>query len=213
MKWDTLIRLVDQLPLFDLTTVVQLSGEPKARVCGQMSRWVRAGKVIPLRRGLYALGEPYRRVRLSPMLVANQLYRPSYLSCLWALSFYGLIPDAVATYQSVTTRVTRTFRNVLGTFQYSNAKPALFWGVQTREVDGVSVLVAEPEKALLDAWHLGSGEWTAERLQEMRLQQVHLIDRSRLALYIDRWTSPRMRRAGRRLAALMDGEASREERT
>jgi predicted transcriptional regulator of viral defense system len=203
MKWDDFINLTGDLPLVDLTTVVQLSGEPKQQVSGQLWRWARAGKVIPLRRGLYAPGGLRGRMRLSPLLVANEVYRPSYLSCLWALSFYGLIPDAVPAYQSVTTRVTRQFSNAFGTFRYSSLKPSLFWGTSTREIDGASVLVADPEKALLDTWHLSSGEWTEARLREMRFQQLNLLDRSRLAQYIERWDSPRIRRAGRRMMMLI----------
>jgi predicted transcriptional regulator of viral defense system len=204
MKWDNFISLVGDLPLVDLTTVVQVSGEPKPQVSGQLSRWARAGKVIPLRRGLYALGGNRARADLSPLLVANEVYRPSYLSCLWALSFYGLIPDAVPIYQSVSSRVTRQFQNAFGTFRYSSLKPGLFWGASTREIDGASVVVADPEKALLDTWHLSSGEWTEARLREMRFQQLNLLDRSRLAHYVDRWNSPRIRRAGLRMAKIIE---------
>lgn len=211
MKWDDFTKSVADLPLFDLATVAQLSGEPKVQVSGQLWRWAKAGKVISLRRGVYALAEPYRRARLSPLHVANVIYTPSYLSCRWALSLYGLIPDAVPTYGSVTTRVTRTFRNSIGTFQYYNVKSDLFWGVQTREVDGLQVAMAEPEKALLDTWHLARGEWTPERLEEMRIQQADLLDRSKLMAYVRRWDSPRIARAGQRLAQLLGWQSEERE--
>ena len=134
------------------------------------------------------------------------MYRPSYLSCLWALSFYGLVPDAVPTNQSVTTRVTRRFANPLGSFTYSSLKRDLFWGAVTHAVDGVSASIAEPEKALLDLWHLSPGEWTPERLEHMRFQQLELIDRARLESYADRWQSPRIRRAASRWLCLVEDE-------
>lgn len=195
MKWDSLIRLVADLPLFDLVTVVQMSAEDRSQVRVQLHRWSRAGKVIPLRRGLYALADPYRKARLSPLLIANEVCRPSYLSGLWALSHYGLVPDAVALYQSVTTRGTRRFENAFGMFTYSNLKRDLFWGFATSQIDGVYCSIAHPEKALLDFWHLTAGEWTGDRLSEMRFQQLDLIDRSRLEAYVDRTASPRLRRA------------------
>ena len=206
MKWDTFIHSVADLPLFDLTTVVQLFGEPKPQVGVQLHRWIKMGRVLSLRRGLYTLDDIYRRTRLSPLLVANALYQPSYLSCLWALSFYGLIPDAVPTYQNVTTRVTRHFSNTFGWFRYSSLKQDSFWGFATREIDGVAVSVAHPEKALLDLWHLTSGEWTADRLSEMRFQQLNLIDRSKLDRYADRWNSPRIRRAASRFEVAIEAE-------
>lgn len=204
MKWDSFLELVHEFPLFDLPTAVQLSGEPRVRVTAQLSRWIRAGRIVPLRRGLYALSDVYRRARLSPLQAANEVYRPSYLSCLWALSFYGLVPDAVPAYQSVTTRVTRRFANPLGTFTYASVKQGLFWGAVTRLIDGVTVSIAEPEKALIDLLHLTPGEWTVDRLLEMRFQQIGLIDRTRLDRFADRWNSPRIRRATSRLLILID---------
>jgi len=205
MKWDQFIQRVCDLPVFDLATAVLLSEEPKPQVCVQISRWSRAGKVIPLRRGLYTLSDLYRRAPLSPLLVANEVYRPSYLSCLWALEFHGLVPGAAPTYQSVTTRVTRSFENALGAFTYSSVKRDLFWGYTTRQIEGAAVSVADPEKALLDFWHLTPGEWTVDRLGEMRLHRVNLIDRAKLSRYAARWGTARVRRAASRLWDVPEG--------
>jgi predicted transcriptional regulator of viral defense system len=207
MKWLSLLQKLGDQALFDLPSAVQLSGEPQPHVTAQLSRWIGSGKLIPLRRGLYAIGDVYRRTVLSPVQVANELYRPSYLSCLSALSFYGLVPDAVPIYQSVTTRVTRRFTNSTGTFAYSSLKQSLFWGSVTRAIDGVDFSIAEPEKALLDLWHLSSGEWSRERMLGMRFQQVDLVDPSRLDCYAERWQSPRIRRATARWVRLVEDEA------
>ena len=99
--------------------IVQLSGEPRRDVVNQLYRWSRAGKVIPLRRGMYALADRYRRVPVPPATLANALCFPSYLSGLWALGFYGLIPEAVPVYTSVTTRGTSKFDNAYGMFRYT----------------------------------------------------------------------------------------------
>ena len=187
MKWPIFLKELGNLTLFDLPTAVQLAGEPRVQVTAQLSRWIRNGKLIPLRRGLYAIGDMYRKASLSPVQVANEVYRPSYLSCLWALSFYGLVPDAVPVYQSVTTRATRRFTNQVGSFTYSSVKTTLFWGAATRTIDGACFSIAEPEKALLDLWHLSPGEWTADRLHGMRFQQTNLVDAPRLRGYAARW--------------------------
>ena len=209
MKWPCFLKILGggNVSLFDLPTAVQLTGEPRQQVIAQISRWLRSGKLIPLRRGLYAIGDMYRKARLSPVQIANEVYRPSYLSCAWALSFYGLVPDAAPIYQSVTTRVTRRFTNPAGTFTYSSLKTSLFWGVATRIIDGVSFTVAEPEKALLDLWHLTPGEWTEDRLMGMRFQQTSLLDSSRLGRYAGRWQSPRIDRAVSRWLRLVEEAA------
>jgi len=59
----------------------------------QLSRWMKQGKVIGLRRGMYTLSETYRRTPVIPAMPANALYRPSYFSGLWALVHYDLIPE------------------------------------------------------------------------------------------------------------------------
>ena len=60
MRLDEVVDLLGATPWFDLPTVVQLSGEPRRDVVNQLSRWSRAGKVVPLRRGMYALADRYR---------------------------------------------------------------------------------------------------------------------------------------------------------
>ncbi len=43
-----------------------------------------------------------------------------------------------------------------------------------------TIVVARPEKALLDHWHLSAGEWTDDRLAEMRYQHMRDVNRRRL---------------------------------
>ena len=81
------------MPFFDLATAVQLTQESHPAVVNQLYRWSRAGKLVPLRRGMYAFADRYRRTAVSPAALANALYSPSYISGLWALAFVGLIRD------------------------------------------------------------------------------------------------------------------------
>ena len=63
---------------------------------------------------MYTLSETYRRTPVTPAVLANALYRPSYLSGLWALGHYDLIPERVVRFTSVTSRVPRRFENPVG---------------------------------------------------------------------------------------------------
>ena len=168
MKYDKLLKRIREIPFFDITTVAQISGESKESVRIQLHRWVKKGKLISLRRGLYTLAETYRRQPLSPLRVANELYKPSYLSGLWVLSFLGLIPEMVVAYTSICTRVTRSFTNAYGNFLYSHIKPDNFFGFSLHDLQGERIWLAEPEKALLDHWYLRSGEWSVNRMQVLR---------------------------------------------
>ena len=187
--------MVGAMPHFDLPLLVQAFDDPRESVRVQLSRWAQQGKVIGLRRGFYTLAEPYRRVPVSPAALANALYRPAYLSGLWALGFYDLIPERVHWLTSVTTRPPQRFENPFGLFDYRNIKQASFFGYRTVRDGTVDILVADPEKALLDHWHLNEGEWTDGRLEEMRYQNVERVDAERLRAYAARYRSPRLERA------------------
>jgi len=198
MNYGDIVELVGDLPCFDLALLTQAFDDRREAIRVQLSRWMKQGKVIGLRRGMYALSETYRRAPLAPAVLANRLYRPSYLSGLWALGHYDLIPERVVRFTSVTPRVPRRFENPFGVFDYRNIKQACFFGCASTGVAGHEVLVAEPEKALLDHWHLTEGEWTTERIEEMRYQHVARVGAARLTLYAQRFRSPRLDRAVQR---------------
>ncbi len=195
MKYGSLAELVGSIECFDLPLLVQAFAEPREVIRVQLSRWMRDGKIIGLRRGVYALSDMYRRVPIVPASLANQLYRPSYLSGLWALGYYDMIPEKVVWLTSATSRVPRRFENSFGIFDYRNIKQKAFFGYVTASHGDRSIVIAEPEKALLDHWHLTPGEWTAERLEEMRYQHCQQVSRKRLQAYADRFESPRLHRA------------------
>jgi hypothetical protein len=195
MKFDDLLMLLDDKGWFDLATAVQLSGQPRAELLVQLHRWSKAGKVASLRRGMYALAPPYRRSQIKPAQLANEIYAPSYLSTYWALGFYALIPEKVVAYTSITSRAPKTFMNDFGAFSYRHVKPAFFFGYRRLEIDGASILLAEPEKALLDLWHLEAGMWNPARFSEMRFQNMELVDPLRLADVAARFRSPRLQEA------------------
>lgn len=192
MKLEKLLHIAGDLAWFDLPLLTQLSGEPKRQITTQLSQWVRKGKVLTLRRGLYTLSDLYRKAPISPLRLANELMKPSYLTGLWALSYYGLIPEKVVAFTSVTPRVTRDFQNCFGQFVYSSLKKDFFWGFSAISIDEATVWIAEPEKALLDFWHLQHGEWTDARLTEMRFQNTEQLDFEKLTRYAIKWASPRL---------------------
>ena len=198
MNYSDLVRIVGDLPCFDIALLGQAFDDRRDAIRVQLSRWMKQGKVIGLRRGMYTLADAYRRATLNSAALANRLYQPSYLSGLWALGHHDLIPERVVRFTSVTPRVPRRFENPFGVFDYRNIKQACFFGFSAVAVAGQEGFVAEPEKALLDHWHLSAGEGTAERIEEMRYQHVARVGVERLTLYAQRFRSPRLDRAVQR---------------
>lgn len=101
---------------------------------------------VKLRNGLYAL----QAEMPNEFEIANRLYQPSYISFEYALAYFGILPETVYTMTSATTRVTREFTVQGKSYEYSKIKPTAYRGYQLISIKGVRVLMAFPEKALVD---------------------------------------------------------------
>jgi hypothetical protein len=115
--------------------------------------------LIPLRKGLYVFnGELIDKIP-SPILLANHIYGPSYVSLDFALQFYGAIPERVFGVTSVTPKRSRDFLNKLGAFSYTHI-PMSYYQLGVANVslpNGLYGLMALPEKALIDKLVTASG--------------------------------------------------------
>ena len=121
----------------------------------QLNRWHKKGLIIKLKRGVYQLNETDRKVNPSLAFIANQLYGPSYVSLEYALQVYDLIPEAVWTVTSVTTKKTMKIKNKRGSFNYRHVKPQAFRGFKSvKDSAGLTYFIAEPAKAVIDFLYL-----------------------------------------------------------
>ena len=195
MSFEELLMVFKEQPLFDISSVLLLfSHEMPATVRSALYRFARDGKIISLKRGLYAFSEIWRKAPLHAPFISSQLYTPSYISERWALAFYGVIPEKVPLLTAVSTRVTRTFSNAFGEFRYRSLAGPLFFGYTEEEVSHLPVFLACPEKALLDLWYLESGEWSAERMHSFRFNP-EIIKNDTLSQLAELFKSPRIDRA------------------
>jgi predicted transcriptional regulator of viral defense system len=207
MDFQELVRVVGDEPAFE--TGLLLAGDVDARdVRRQLSRWTTAGRIHQLRRGVYALAEPFQKVKAQPFVVANRLVRSSYVSCQSALAYYGLIPEYTPVVTSITTERPGAWNTALGSYRYRHIKPALFWGYRALDMGaGQQAFVATPEKALLDLIHLQPGGDRRAYLQELRLQNLDRLDLDELQHQARRAASPKLRRAAEFVAHLAHAEA------
>lgn len=108
-------------------------------------------QIIRLKRGLYVCSPEVTGKLLSTELIANHLYAPSYVSMASALRYYGLIPEAVYTKQSMTLKHSKDFDTQLGRFEYTHiSKEAFSVGLTSVRKEGYAFVMATPEKALCD---------------------------------------------------------------
>ena len=174
MNWLRVERAIRQggLTLFSPQDLRHLLGASEISVRFLLTRASQRGDVIKLRRELYVLPDH----PASDLEIANRLYQPSYVSFEYALGYYHLIPEAVYEVTSATTRTIRRFEALGKTFTYRRLKPAAFTGYLPEKVGGRVILIAEPEKALVDSLYFASLGKLAlpERLDISTLQRNRL---------------------------------------
>ncbi|OIP60330.1 MAG: hypothetical protein COZ29_00780 [Candidatus Moranbacteria bacterium CG_4_10_14_3_um_filter_45_9] len=146
-------KKIEELPLFETKELrLVLGDEFTSSMLINLKNWVNKGHLIMLRRGLYAITEEVEKV--DTMSLATKLYHPSYVSMEKALNFYGIIPEAVFTVTSVTTRKTKEFMTTRGNFSYQKIKKTAFGGYETKRDGKISFNMAVPEKAMVDFFYL-----------------------------------------------------------
>ena len=146
---------------------------------------LKTGIIRRVKKGLYVFGPEYNQVPVCAEVLANQIYGPSCLSMESALSHYGLIPERVTVYTSVTPKKGRVFDTCLGRFAYQHlALKSYPHGIEQVWLDeSHPVLMASPEKAICDylslrfQGHLDNAESVRQFLvSDLRISQ-HLWDR------------------------------------
>ena len=205
MKFQDLVAIVADEPVFD--TGLLLAGPVgPAQVQRQLSRWVRTGRVLQLRRGLYALAPPWRKRVPHPFLVANRLVPGAYVSGLSALAFAHAIPEHVAEVTSITSGRPHSRNLPLGRFSFRHLKAGLRFGYRQTELgNSQQAFVATPEKALLDLVHLQPGGDNRAYLQELRLN-FEALRLEALEALASRCGTPKLLRAIRQVRQLAEAE-------
>lgn len=195
MKYAEVLDIVEEEPVFD--TGLLLAGNIQASdLYQQLTYWKNSGRVIQLRRGLYALAPPYQKVRPHPFLIANRMVSGSYVSCQSALAYAGLIPEWVPMVTSVSTGRPGIWKTPLGEYWCRHIRKGLFFGYHHVEVmPGQRAFVAEPEKALLDLIHLQPDGDSEEYLNSLRLQNLEAFNFDTFADLAERGGRPKLTRA------------------
>ena len=195
MKFENLLKVIGDEPVFE-SSLLFAGQADSAAIQRQLSRWTNRGTLHQLRRSLYALAPPWRKVQAHPFLLANRMVKASYVSLQSALQHHGLIPEYVPVTTSVTTGAPGRWTNALGTFQFQHIKTELFFGYQLEDLGGgQQAFVAWPEKALLDLIHLQKGGESPNYVDSLRLQNLERLSLERLQAFAERSRRPKWLRA------------------
>ena len=121
------------------------------------------GELIRLKRGLHVLPDQY-----SPLAAASSIHGPSYLSFETALSFHRLIPERVESVMSVTDNRQFKIRVRDVSFVYRHQARELYAaGMSSTVYEGRNLLIANPEKAVLDTL-----AWARFNTKELRQKDI-----------------------------------------
>ena len=130
----------------------------------KLAHMVKKKECIPVIQGLYETNPTTPGYRL-----ANTICSPSYLSFEFALSYHGLIPEAVYNFTSATfeKKKQKEFKTPFGTFTYRDVPSAAYpYGIECVSENGYTFQIASPEKALCDELYIQSPVTSQRELKE-----------------------------------------------
>lgn len=131
----------------------------------KLAHMVKKKECIPVIQGLYETNPTTPGYQL-----ANTICSPSYLSFEFALSYHGLIPEAVYNFTSATfeKKKKKEFKTLFGTFTYRDVPSAAYpYGIECVSENGYTFQIASPEKALCDELYIQSPVTSQRELKEL----------------------------------------------
>jgi len=211
MRYEDFRAKVKSYPVFRTNIFPHISNNNEKLLLDRVSQWVKKGRVLQLRRGLYTLNSDDRAVNLSRFFLAQKIYSPSYLSLETALSYYGFIPEKVINISSVTTRKSQTFTNDFGVFTYSEIKIEAFDDFVSKEDENGQIFkIASPEKALLDFLYFrtrGIRNLEMDIFEKsFRFQDLAEVDLEKLILIAEKYGQVKLMKSANLLAEYIEKE-------
>ena len=202
MRFEDLLAVAPPNGVFRTGQILAGQTSP-AQVRRQLDRWVKSGRVIRLRRGVYLLSDLHSKTSAHPFAVANALKKASYVSLQSALAHHGMIPEYVPVTTSVTTGRPEELSTPIGRFQFRHVGAHLLSGFREMEITSDQMaLLASPEKALVDLLYLTPYSDRVEYLRELRLEKPQGLDLEGLRTLVDNSRSAKIERAVERVLEL-----------
>ncbi|MBI5447474.1 MAG: hypothetical protein HY939_01940 [Gammaproteobacteria bacterium] len=164
--------------LTDTDIVINLRSSVDSRY-SRVKRALAASYLLPVRKGLYLIGEKLRgkSCPVNPYELAVKIYAPSVVSLESALSYHGLIPEAVYTVSSVCVKRKKTYSTPVGQFSYQTVPPVSFYEEVERISDNNSeFFMAKPWRAICDYIYCNKLDWrtVAPLAQSLRIDVTQL---------------------------------------
>ncbi len=138
----------------------------------KIARMTKDGELFQITKGLYETD------KTTPgYLLANAIYGPSYLSFDFALSYYGLIPEAVYTFTSATfaKKKEKCYITFWGTFIYRDVPATAYpYGIRLVTEGKYVYAIATAEKALCDKLYMEAPAKNKTELAELLFDNLRI---------------------------------------
>jgi hypothetical protein len=209
MKFTDAIKLAKGRGYFQRDEIPEIKKKAKA-INQQLHRWEKAGKITPLKKGMYTIPEKFTKVALNPEFIANMLNgHNSYITGLWFISTHGFIPEGVITVTSATPGPTSEYETHLGRFNYDHMETQGFFGYKIEpDFYNRPVRIALPEKAILDFFwfeKIHETEWNILEFQRWRLEDPwKKLNLEKLNELAKQWNHPRILKAAENFTAYIE---------
>ena len=151
-----------------LTDQLQKYSDP----VGKIIRMKRNGELFQLTRGIYENDK-----NAPGYCLAGAVFGPSYLSFDYALSVYGLIPEAAYVYTSATfdKKKAKEYENHFGRFTYRDVPADAYpFGIVIKEENGYVYQMASPEKALCDKLYAMPPVTSQKEIERMLFEDLRI---------------------------------------
>jgi len=143
----------------------------------KISAWLQSGKLVRVKKGLYVFGDTVALRPYSKEVLANLIYGPSAISLIYALYYYGLIPEKVNIITSITNKRIKSFATSVGDFQYYYLHPKKYAvGIELNsQMPHQSFLIANPEKALCDQIYITNRDYPLHHAKHLEQYLFHFL--------------------------------------
>jgi hypothetical protein len=202
-----ILSAFDKIPFFSIEAVKQLYGDETfsdGTIQTALYRWMKAGHVIQLKKGVYMTRPFYERHRsdvdFSPAISAI-LIPQSYVSLEFVLQRYAILSEITYPITAVTLKQTRVIENKLGTFSFRNIKDELYTGFDIFEYIGIQFSMASLPKALFDYLYyrplsriINSPKYNVAEDLRLNLDEITEQDKIRFSEFVEISKSTKMQK-------------------
>jgi predicted transcriptional regulator of viral defense system len=180
----------DKRPLISLNEIQKSFPKLDKR---RLTEWSKKGYIENVKRGFYRFTNQSLN-QGSIYFIANKIYPPSYVSLESAFAIYQVIPEAVFRVTSISSLNTTKLNTSVGNLTYNHLKENLFFGYELIELNGLTIAMANAEKAILDYLYLHSELKESADFEALRWNKEILksLDFKRFSDYLQLFNSKRV---------------------